>query len=52
MRIVKMLIALPMILLLGIIRLLAPAISWLYCRATSLVAYMYQCKLRDNCDFV
>lgn len=37
MRIVKMLIALPMILLLGILRLLAAAISWLYCRAASLV---------------
>ncbi|MCU6755970.1 Uncharacterised protein [uncultured Eubacterium sp.] len=37
MRIVKMLIALSMILLLGILRLLAAAISWLYCRAASLV---------------
>ncbi len=37
MRIVKILIALPMILLFGILRLLATAISWLYCRAASLL---------------
>lgn len=37
MRIVKILIALPMILLFGILRLFATAISWLYCRAASLL---------------
>ena len=35
MRIVKILIALPMILLFGILRLFATAISWLYCRAAN-----------------
>ena len=37
MRIVKVLVALPMILLFGILRSFATAISWLYCRATGLV---------------
>lgn len=37
MRLVKVLIALPMILLFGILRLFATAISWLYCRAASLL---------------
>ena len=37
MRIVKILIALPMILLFEILRLFATAISWLYCRAASLL---------------
>ncbi len=37
MRIVKVLVALPMILLLGTLRLLADIISKLYCRAASLV---------------
>lgn len=37
MRIVKLLVALPMILLLGILRLMASIISKLYCRAASLV---------------
>lgn len=37
MRIVKILIALPMILLFGILRLFATAISWLYCRAANLL---------------
>ena len=37
MRLVKILVALPMILLFGILRLFATAISWLYCRAASLV---------------
>ena len=37
MRIVKILIALPMMLLFGIFRLFATAISWLYCRAASLL---------------
>ena len=37
MRIVKILIALPMILLFGILRLFATALSWLYCRAASLL---------------
>lgn len=37
MRIVKVFVALPMILLFGILRLFATAISWLYCRASSLV---------------
>ena len=52
MRIVKMLIALPMILLLGILRLLAAAISWLYCRAASLVfaPLPYTCSNNDSVD--
>lgn len=37
MRIVNVFVALPMILLFGILRLFATAISWLYCRASSLV---------------
>ena len=37
MRLVKVLVALPMLLLFGILRLFATAISWLYCRAASLV---------------
>lgn len=37
MRIVKMLIALPMILLFGILRLVADLITKIYCRAASLV---------------
>ena len=37
MRIVKILIALPMILLFGILRLFATALSWLYCKAASLL---------------
>lgn len=37
MRLVKVLIALPMLLLFGILRLFATAISWLYCRAASLL---------------
>lgn len=37
MRLVKVLIAFPMILLFGILRLFATAISWLYCRAASLL---------------
>ena len=37
MRIVKVLVALPMILLFGILCLFATAISWLYCRAAGLV---------------
>ena len=37
MRLVKVLVALPMLLLFGILRLFATAISWLYCRAASLL---------------
>ena len=37
MRLVKILVALPMLLLFGILRLLATAISWLYSRAASLL---------------
>ena len=37
MRLVKVLVALPMILLFGILRLFATALSWLYCRAASLL---------------
>ena len=37
MRLFKVLVALPMIMLFGILRLLATAISWLYCRAASLL---------------
>ena len=37
MRIVKILVALPMILLFGILRIFATAMSWLYCRAASLL---------------
>lgn len=37
MRILKMLIAVPMILLFGILRMLANVVSWLYCHAASFV---------------
>ena len=37
MRLFKVLVALPMIILFGIRRLFATAISWLYCRAASLL---------------
>lgn len=37
MRLIKMLIALPMILLFGILRALVNVVSWLYCHAASLV---------------
>lgn len=37
MRLFKVLVALPMIILFGIRRLFATAISWLYCRVASLL---------------
>ncbi len=37
MRLVKVLVALPMILLFGILCLFATVLSWLYCRAASLL---------------
>lgn len=37
MRLFKVFVALPMIILFGIRRLFATAISWLYCRAASLL---------------
>ena len=37
MRAIKVLVALPMLLLFGILRLFATTISWLYCRAAGLV---------------
>ena len=37
MRLFKVLVALPMIMLFGILRLFATALSWLYCRAASLL---------------